>query len=63
MCVGGGGGLPLILRHQPSGGEHQRGQWETLRGVGQDRTITLAASSWMGGMTNVWNETFFAQMR
>ena len=31
---GGGGGLQRILRHQPGGGGHQRGQWETLRGVG-----------------------------
>ena len=50
---GGGGGLHRILRHQPGGGGHQRGQWETLRGVGGgggDGTNTLAAS-WGGGTT------------
>ena len=42
---GGGGGLQHILRHQPGGGGHQRGQWETLRGGGgDDGTNTLAAS-------------------
>ena len=31
---GGGGGLQRILRQQPGGGGRQRGQCETLRGVG-----------------------------
>ena len=45
--LGGGGGLQRILQHQPGGGGHQRGQCETLRGVGggEDGTNTLAASS------------------